>query len=148
MSRRVVLWAVGVLLVVGIPLAGRWARRDAGPRCAEDGVRVEARYRVRVVDRAGGSHEFCCPRCAGEWIARRPGEVAAVFVTDETTGEEVPAAAAWFVHSRVATDPVTGNRVRAFRDRAAAEAHVAAYGGRLLDRSERPFRRGGPPAPQ
>jgi hypothetical protein len=148
MSRRVALVAAGVLFVIGIPLAGKWARQDSAPRCAGDGVRIEARYRVRVVDHGGRSHEFCCPRCAAEWIAGHPGGAAAVYVADETSGEEVEAGSAWFVHSRLVTDPVTGNRVRAFRDRAAAEEHVRAFGGRVLDRSEGPFRRGWPPAPK
>ncbi len=126
-------------LVVGVPLAGKWARRHPEPRCALNGLRVEPLYGVRVVDRAGGSHRFCCVRCARRWLARQGGSPEAVYVTDEATGAEIDSRSAFFVQSPAATSPITGNRVRVFRDRAAAEEHIRAFGGWVLTGADRPF---------
>jgi hypothetical protein len=136
------LLLTGLAVVVGIPLAGRLARRDDGPRCDFDGQPVDAVYRVRVVGPDGREYSFCCVHCAQLWLARRDDPPAAVYVTDEATGEPVEARAAAFVRSTVVTNPVTGNRVHAFRDRAAAEEHARAFGGWVLTGDERPF----PPA--
>jgi hypothetical protein len=136
---RLLLFLAGLLVVVGLPLAGKWARRGAGPRCELDGLTIEPLYRVRVVDRAGGSHPFCCARCAARWLARQGDRPQAVYVTDEAGGAEVDSRSAFFVRSTVVTNPLTRNRVHAFRDRADAEAHVRAYGGEALTGVERPF---------
>jgi hypothetical protein len=129
----------GLLIVVGLPLAGKWARRNEPPRCALDGLTIEPGYRVRVVDRDGKSRNFCCVRCAEQWLARRAETPAAVFVTDEAHGEEVSSDLAHFVRSRVTTNPITGNRTHAFQDHADAQRHVDAYGGQLLTGAARPF---------
>jgi len=126
-------------VVVGLPLAGWWVRRDAPPRCALDGLDIEPRYRVRVADSAGGSYQFCCTRCAERWLARQPGAPETVIVTDEKSNEEINARAAHFVRSPVVTNRVTGNRVHAFRDQADADAHIRQFGGWLLVGDERPF---------
>jgi hypothetical protein len=135
---RLALVVTTLAVVVGIPLAGWWARRGEGPRCAFDGQPVAAAYRVRVADR-GGDAEFCCVHCARLWLARRDDPPEAVYVTDEATGEEIDARAAVFVRSTVVTNPVTGNRVHAFRDRTAADEHVRSFGGWVLSGAERPF---------
>jgi hypothetical protein len=140
---RAALLLVGLAVIVGLPLVGWWARQDAVPRCALDGLDIEPRYRVRVTDDAG-SYEFCCTRCAEQWLARHPGP-AAVFVTDEAGGDEIDARAATFVRSPVITNRVTGNRVHAFRNRADAEAHARQFGGWVLRDGERPFRGDAPP---
>jgi hypothetical protein len=133
------LLAAGVALVVGLPLAARWLRtRDSG-RCALDGLKVEALYQVRVVDAGGASRRFCCVRCAERWLALGR-EAAAVYITDEATGDEVEAGSAWFVVSPVATNPITRNRVHAFRDRADAEAHARDFHGLVLSPADRPLR--------
>ena len=138
--RYVLLWLlVGMIVIVGLPLAGKWARRRAEPRCELDGLRVEPLYRVRIVDGAGQSHAFCCVHCAAQWLARHGDQVAEVRVTDEVGGEEIDARAAWFVESRVVTQPVVGNRVHVFQSREAAEEHVRAFGGHVLQDTERPF---------
>jgi hypothetical protein len=126
---------LGVLAV--LPVAGHWLRRDDGPFCAHDGGKIDARYRVRVVDTAGRDHEFCCIKCAEAWLAHEESP-RAVFVTDEVTGQEVEAPSAFFVRGTAATSRVTGNRVHAFRSERDAEEH-ARLGGRLLTGSERPF---------
>jgi hypothetical protein len=133
------LLLAGLVLIVGLPLAGRWARRQAEPRCALDGLVIEPLYRVRVVDRAGGSHVFCCIRCAGRWLARQAERPAAVYVTDEASREEIDAAAAHFVQSTVVTNPVTGSRTHVFRNLTDAEEHARLYAGWLLTGAERPF---------
>jgi hypothetical protein len=127
--RRLLLVLAGLLVVVGLPVAGWWARRPAAPRCAFDGLKIDPLYRVRVVDAAGVSHPFCCVRCAGAWVARQGGRPTAVYVTDEAGGAEIDSRSACFVLSAVVTNPVTGNRVHSFRDRADAEAHARAFGG-------------------
>ena len=96
-----------------------------------------------MTDRDGREFSFCCVHCTRLWLAQRDDPPAAVAVTDEATGEPVEARAAVFVRSTVATNPVTGNRVHAFRDRAAAEEHARVFGGWVLTGDERPF----PPDP-
>jgi hypothetical protein len=136
------LWVLaGVLLVVGLPLAGKWARGPAAPRCDLDGLAIEPLYRVRVVDRAGAAHHFCCVGCAGRWRERQAEGPAAVYVTDEATGAEMDARSAVFVRSLVMTNPVTRNRIHVFRDPAAAEEHARAFAGTVLTGEERPLLR-------
>ncbi len=137
-SRRLALFVV-LALVVGVPLAGRWERLHSAPRCELDGLRLDPLYRVRVVDDAGTDHHFCCVRCARAWLLRQGGRAAAVYVTDEAGGGEVEAAAASFVESPVCTNPVTGNRTHAFRNRADAEEHARTFGGELLTGADRPW---------
>jgi len=139
MKSRALLVVLAGLVVVGLPLAGKWARRHDGPRCEMDGLKIEPLYRVRVVDGDGVAHSFCCVHCAGRWVARQPGRPRAVYVTDEAGGEEVEAGSAYFVQSAVVANPVTGNAVHAFRDQADAEAHARAFHGWLMTGADRPF---------
>jgi hypothetical protein len=139
---RLLLVLAGVLIVVGWPLAGKLARRQEEPRCEQDGMKIESLYSVRVVGRDGESHSFCCPRCARAWLERSGGEAAVVYVTDEADGGEIDARAAHFVRSSVVTNPVTVNRIHAFRHRADAERHARAFGGSILMGADRPFRDG------
>jgi hypothetical protein len=136
---RVLLLLVG-LLVVGLPLAGRWARNRPNPGCEFDGLELSPLYQVRIVDRAGASHFFCSVRCASLWLERQVEQPAAVYVTDETSGVQVDARSAYFVRSTAVTDPITGNRVHVFQDRAAALQHVRAFGGQVLGGLEQPFK--------
>jgi hypothetical protein len=126
-------------LVVGLPLLGKWLRRHAEPRCAMHGVAIHPLYRVRIEDSAGASHAFCCIRCAQSWLARRGERPAAIEVTDETTGEPIDARLAHFVESAIVTNPVTGNRIHAFRDQADAEAHSRTFAGHILTSGDYPF---------
>ena len=138
MSGRSFRWALGLLLVFGLPLLGWWARRGAPPRCALDGAVIEPLYRVRVEEEDGRQRLFCSVRCAQLWLARgRPAR--AVFVTDEASGREVEASRAFFVRSAVVTPPTTRNHTHAFADRADAERHATAFRGMLLPGPERPF---------
>jgi hypothetical protein len=144
MSTRKVPWlggVLGLLVVVGLPLLGWWARRHRDPGCALDGVRVDPAYRVEIVDGDGRRHEFCCPRCAEIWLDRQAAPPRAVTVTDEPTKQPLDAAAAHYVRSPVVTVPTTQNRIHVFRTRSDAEGHVAAFGGTVLDGADRPFPR-------
>jgi hypothetical protein len=138
-SSRWLLLAAWILVVVGLPLAGKWARRSTVPACALDGARINPLYRVRVVDAQGRDQEFCCIHCAELWCGQQTDRPRAVFVTDEVTGQEIDAASAWFVRSQVVTVPHTGNRIHAFRDRADAARHADAAHGLLLSDAEKPF---------
>jgi len=62
-----------------------------------------------------------------------------VRVTDEASGKLIDAGDAHYVRSSVVTNPATGNRVHAFRNRADAEKHADIHGGTVLSESERPF---------
>jgi hypothetical protein len=136
-SERIVVLVLAVL-VLAAPLAGRWWRDREGSRCAWDGLPIQALYRVRAVDEAQLSRTFCCVRCAEFWCAEH-GAAPAVYVTDEASGTEIDAAAAWFVQSTVPTNPITRNSIHAFRERADAQQHAETFGGRLLTDDERPF---------
>src|SRR5262249_57057291 len=76
---RWLLLLAGLLVIVGLPVAGKWLRRQSEPRCALDGLKIEPLYRVRVVDRTGGSQDFCCIRCAGLWLGRHGGPPRGAF---------------------------------------------------------------------
>lgn len=136
---RWLLVLASLLVVVGLPLAGKWARRHAEPRCDLDGLTIEPLYQVRVVDRAGRTHRFCCVHCAGLWLARQESGPEAVYVTDEVSGEAIDSRSAYFVESAVVTNPITGNRVHVFRERADAREHVRDHGGSELTGADRPF---------
>jgi hypothetical protein len=138
-ARRWQIVLVVVVVAGGLAVAGSWARRTFGARCALDGVRLEPRYRVRVEDDRGQSRDFCCVRCAELWLGERHERPRAVWVTDEVSGREVEAGDAWFVRSTVVTTPTSGNRVHAFREREDAEKHAAAEQGRILTGPDRPF---------
>jgi hypothetical protein len=136
---RPALLLVALTLVVGLPLAGKWARRGGRARCALDGLAVEPSCAVRVEGQPDGARRYCCIDCARRGLARQAARGGRVYVTDEAGGGEVDAVSAWFVRSRVVTNPVTGNRVHAFGRRADAEEHVRVFGGWLLTGGERPF---------
>lgn len=128
---------LALLLVVGLPVAGRLLRGPRDDRCALRGLRISPLHRVRV-RQDDGTRAFCCVACARAWLARTPPPLA-VLVTDEATGEEFDAREATFVVTSVVTNPVTGNRVHVFRDRARALEHLDRYAGRLLDAEDRPL---------
>ena len=130
-----VRYLAGLAVIAGLPLLGFWARRDAAPRCALDGVKLDPHYQVQVIDVAGEARGFCCPRCAALWIERQSSPCLAVRVTDELSGEWVDASAAYFVRSLVVTTAANGNRIHVFRDR----AHAERFGGKVLEGLETPL---------
>jgi hypothetical protein len=131
--------AVALVASAGLPIAGYLYRQDPGARCSLDGEEITPLFRVRIVDRAGHSHPFCCLRCAELWQQGQAARPRAVYVTDEISGREMAAHAAYFVHSRVAVPAATVNRIHAFAKRSDAEHHAATHGGRLLEATEAPF---------
>jgi hypothetical protein len=138
-TTHLLLGLSGLLLALALPLAGHWLRQQPAGGCALDGARIDAAYRVRIVNGAGRDHCFCCIRCAELWLERHRHGPQAVYVIDEASGEEMRAEGAYFVRSRVVTQPATLNRVHAFRDRADAERHADRFRGAVLADAERPF---------
>jgi hypothetical protein len=125
---------MAVLLV-----AGNWSRQEDRRLCIHDGVKIEPRYRVRVVDRCGNDCEFCSITCAELWLKHTKMEPKSIFVTDETSGDEIDAASAYLVRSLVVTNPISNNSVHAFQSLANAENHARFASGVLLVGDERPF---------
>lgn len=120
---------------------GHRAADAAAERCARDGVPLEGALRLRVETTDGRGVPFCSVRCAQAWIDAQPERtVARVLVRDEPSGTEIDASHAVFVRSTVVASRATGERIHAFASEKDAEAHAAAFGGRLLDGEDRPFR--------
>ena len=139
-SLRTTLALVAVIAVSAVlPLAGAVLRGPRAERCQTDGVSLLEAPRVHVVRADGESHDFCCVRCATQWLDAIADVPQEIFVTDAISGDLVDAATATFVRSRIYAQPATGDRVHAFATRAAAEQHADAYRGRVLDGESRPF---------
>lgn len=141
MSRptQVLMAILTVAVLVGLPLAGHYGRKQRAGRCALDGVPIEAVYQVEIRDAASQAYRFCCVNCAERWLARWPESPAGILVTDETTGRELPASEAYFVRSSVVTNAQTGNRIHVFAAEANARRHADQARGRMLEGGERPF---------
>jgi hypothetical protein len=142
-------WLAGVaylLALTALSLMGHWTRSSAERTCAHDGEVINPLYRVRIVDDHGRDNVFCCIHCAQSWLQHQSTPLRAIWVTDETSGEEIEAASASFVRSAVLTNPSTLNRIHVFRSPSDAEEHARACNGRLLDATETPFPDGECPA--
>lgn len=139
MPWRCWLWvAAWVVCVVGLPWLGRSIRHARDERCELDGQPIDYVYRVSIVDTPGTRRQFCCLACAQHWLKRAP-HPSTIFVTDEISGREVPAAQAYYVRSSVVTQPATGNRLHAFARREDAVRHARQGRGTILPREENPF---------
>ena len=137
--RRRLAFVAGLLFVGALPLLADVVSPPRGDRCSSDGLTVDARHAIRIVGADGKTRHFCCLACAERWVDGQGAHPRAVFVTDEASGAEIPAAAAWYVRSRVVSNPYTGDRIHVFARREDAEKHAAAFQGRLLDGPQRPF---------
>jgi hypothetical protein len=126
-------------IVVGLPLLGHALRRPQQGRCAVDGEPVDPAYGARVVNADGTSLDFCCLLCAERWLESAPPP-RAILVTDEISGQMLPANDAYYVRSSVVTQPATGNRVHVFARRSDALRHAKEARGKLLGASEQPLR--------
>ena len=131
---------IALILILLLPLIGAWLRRSGTKGCTLDGAKIEPFYSVRIFDQDNEPFEFCCIRCAELWLARQPAPPSRILVTDEQTGEEIPAADAHYVRSLVVTTPATGNRVHVFKDRNDAEKHAEMFRGTILSDPEKPLR--------
>ncbi len=125
-------------LVVLLPFAGQWARR-ATTGCTYDGMKIEPVYRVRIVDESNHNHDFCCIGCARLWLKQGNRLTEKVFVTDESTGQEIPAATAVFVRSLVITMPASGSRIHAFQNLVDAQKHARTFRGTILEKTNNPL---------
>jgi hypothetical protein len=132
---------LGLAAVAAVALAGAWVRSRSSGGCALDGAAIDPIYRVEIIDGRGETHAFCCLNCARLWLTRQPAPPRSILATDETSGQPIDAASAYFVRSLVVTRPTTGNRVHAFRNRADAERHAEQFGGVVLSEAESPFAR-------
>jgi hypothetical protein len=134
-------WLPVLALLLSLPLMARWIRGPVENRCALDGSVIDPRYQVEVTDSAGNVQQFCCASCAEVWLKRHHDLPRDIIATDETSGQCIPAASAWYVRSQVVTNRVIGCRLHIFRSGSDAVKHAAAFGGRVLSEDEKPFHR-------
>jgi len=134
-----VVGAAGLAAVAALAALAAWARHRPASRCERDGVEIDPSSRVEVVDAGGRAHAFCCPRCAELWLGRQANPPRAVTVTDEGTGGRTDATRAFYVRRFDEPPATAGNRLHAFRTRAAAEEYADAVGGTVLAGAEAPF---------
>ena len=134
-KKRLGLLAAFTLILL-LPVVGTWARLGREKCCAFDGEKILPIYRVRVVDEGGASHVFCGFTCAEKWITAQGTEPTIIFVADEKSGREIPAASAIYVHSEVITGHVSGNKIHTFENRRDAENHARSYHGIILNHWE------------
>src|SRR5688500_3051971 len=121
---QIIVLLASLCLAMLLPIIGHKVRSSGPSGCAFDGQKVDAAYKVRIQDGDGGNYEFCCIRCAELWLGRRGAAAHEIHVTDEPSGEEIPASVAFFVRSRVITMKTTLNRVHVFKNKPAAESHA------------------------
>jgi hypothetical protein len=143
-SARRAAFVGGLVLAALLPLLARALGPSRAGRCALDGRGVEGRHLVTVEESDGTVRRFCGVGCAEEWIRRAKPVSATVQVTDEATGERLPAETAWYVRSTVAVNAPRDDRIHVFARREDAERHAAAFHGTLLVGPDRPF---APPEP-
>jgi hypothetical protein len=133
----------GALWLLGVVALGAVSRvtyqRGRAERCALDGLRIEALYRVDLGRDGETVHSFCCVDCAAEWPEVHAGDTWTV--RDEVTGGELDHTLAVFVASDVVVVPSRGAATHAFARWEDAQAHAAAYhGARIPDPLETPER--------
>ncbi len=133
----VALWAaLPAITVVGIQWRG--SRENV---CDWDGLPLDATYKVRVLDTQDSQHEFCCVQCAIFWLGEQQGNSFRIFVTDESSCEELLATKAYYVRSTAITNEVNGNRYHVFKKESDAIRHAASARGQVLEVTSFPFRK-------
>lgn len=133
---------LSVLLLALLPLARRWTLDTGGPpRCSFDGLAIDPRHRVRIElnDDRQSAHGFCSLGCAEGWVGASRSTPAAIYVTDEPTGDEIDLCHATVVQSRIVVHAGTGDRRHVFRHAKDAAVHAAQFQGRILTGERRPF---------
>ncbi|GAB6061821.1 hypothetical protein JCM30394_05500 [Deferrisoma palaeochoriense] len=109
--------------------------RPDGPRCMRCGAASNTIGRVQFLLPDGTRQVFCSIPCA---LAVPLPAGARVRVTDEATGDEVDADAAFFVESEAVSVAHNRTRIHAFARTTDASAHVRAHQGRWVPN---PFRK-------
>ncbi len=127
--RRAGFWPLLFLAAVVFGLAAGLADRPEADRCERCGAPSATIGRVRFILPDGGERVFCSIPCALA-APRPPG--TRVLVTDEATGREVDADAAFFVESSAVSVSHNRTRIHAFASPADAEAHLKRHGGRWV----------------
>ena len=139
------LWWIGGALTMAaaavLPLVGHWMRRSSGDRCRVDGQPIRRAFAVTLIDSNGESHAFCGLQCAEIWLEKTKVTPRVLTVTDESSGKPIDASAANYARSPVVSNDITRDRRHVFADRDQAARHVDQFGGKILDPSQRPFRR-------
>lgn len=130
---------LAVALAAVLPLAGAWWRGGVPPGCALDGAAISPRQRVEFHMRDGTVYPFCSLTCAELWLSASPRRPDRILVTDEPSGELLPAGEAHYVRSRVMSSPTVRESRHVFRSLEKAQAHARQFQGRVLDAKQRPF---------
>ena len=128
-------WPLVFLAAVAFGFGTGLRDRPGGPRCLRCGAPSDTIGRVRFLLPDGTDRVFCsipCARAAGV------PEGARVRVTDEATGQEVDADAAFFVESEAVSVAHNRTRIHAFARTTDAAAHLEQHRGRWVPN---PFRR-------
>ena len=129
-------WPLVLLAAVVLGLVAGRMDRPGGDRCDRCGAPSATIGRVRFELPGGEVRVFCSIPCARA-APRPPG--TRVLVTDEATGDEVDADAAFYVESPVVSVAHNRTRIHAFASPADARAHIREHGGRWVPN---PFRGG------
>lgn len=133
--------AIWLALAVLLPVVGHRWRNGGVNRCAFDGARINPARAVAIDSKPHGLRQFCSLACAENWLQRSKTQPLQIWVTDESTGEQLDASEAFYVRSQVLAHAPTRDRRHVFGDLAAAQRHAEQYLGRLLERQEQPFAR-------
>jgi hypothetical protein len=91
---------------------------------------VDARLAGEVIDAQGNALKFRAPLCMAKYLRQHPGDAAATYVTDYTTGEMFPAMNGTFV--RVTLEG-SEREYAAFRSPIEAAKFMKEHGGGIVD---------------
>ncbi len=133
--RRPGLWPLVFLAALVFGFAAGRLDRPRADRCERCGASSATIGRVRFLLPNGEERVFCSIPCA--LAAPRPSGTR-VLVTDEATGRELDAEAAFFVESSAVSVAHNRTRIHAFASPVDAQAHLERHRGRWLPN---PFRR-------
>jgi hypothetical protein len=127
------VFIAGLLIAASVSALVAFVQQRHGlSRCSLDGSPIEAAYEVEVLHHDQSSRRFCCVLNAQIWLERNRSPIAAVWVTDESTGLKIRAEEAYYVASRIVTTPHTGSRIHAFAQKGDAKRHAGQFQGTLI----------------
>lgn len=132
---RIRKWPVAYLALMALVAlaASLWGGYETHEACEMDGQELSSNLRVDLKMADGRSYAFCSIECARRWLALQPGtHPQEAVVRDALTGQPLDAYVAFFVRSKVATNPANGNDIHAFRFRSEAAEHVRRFGGQQI----------------